>query len=79
MVRYRVLFEIANSAHTLATGGSQLILVLFVSQSDPGVALPVFSVNKSKFDSRMNAAAYMMPSMYIRLAESVRQIWKEEY
>ena len=40
--------------------------------------MPVFFVNKSKFDSWMNAAAYM-PTIYWHIAQAEHQIWKEEY
>ena len=67
MVRHTGLFEIANLtlAHTLFkfSGGSWHLLVRSTESQLPFVpGVPVFSVNKSKFDGRMNAAAYILLS-----------------
>ena len=65
IIRYRALFEIANSAHTFFDGTSHSIDTTPDVQFLSWLPTPasVFSVNKSKFDSRINAAAYMhMPS-----------------
>jgi hypothetical protein len=54
-------FEIANSAHTLSAEHESG----FEAQLPPG--MPVISVNNSKFDSRMNAEAYILRDQYIQL------------
>ena len=78
MVRYGAPFEVANSTriHTLFSFPKHVLMEFgelepLLSHVPSG--LPVVSVNKSKFDSRMNAAAYMLvfPN-YIR-APAVRQ------